>query len=323
MKRRELIKTGVGSVLGAIGGKAKAATVAPDPAPASPPVTEISQPGPQAKREAGLALALGGGAAKGFAHIPYLECLDELGVRPQQVVGTSMGAILGSLYCSGMSGLEIRAYTLDLFSKRQPLLKKLLLDTGQTWGSLFNFIAPAVIDPVVLLKAVLPGSLPDRFGELQIPLKVVATNFHRQSAVLLEEGDLLSAVAASSALPVLLTPVRREGMLLIDGGFVNPTPFDLLDRDQYLTVGIDVTGGASVDDGTTPGSLAVWMGSFSITLHSIVEAKLVSSHPDLLVSPPIDRFKTMEFFKVKDILEAADQGREHFKRNLERLLDRN
>jgi len=274
-------------------------------------------------RKEGIALALGGGAAKGFAHIPFLECLDELGVRPRQIAGTSMGAILGALYCSGMTGLDIRTYTLDLFARRRPLMQKLLLDTGDNWASLFNLVKPAVIDPEVMFGSILPDVLKQEFSDLEIPLKVVATDYHGQSQYVISDGPVLSAIAASSALPVLLTPVRRDGVLLIDGGFVNPTPFDVLDTlDDTATIGIDVTGSDSRDDGNTPGALQVWISSFNITLHSIVDAKLSGSRPDLLVRPPIGQFSTMDFFQVEAILTAADQARDAFKRQLDAVLDR-
>jgi len=294
-------------------GEAKASEGAEMPAggPASAPV----------KRQ-GLALALGGGAAKGFAHIPFLQALDELGVRPKQVAGTSMGAILGGLYCSGMSGRDIRAHTIDLFARRRLLLQKLLLNGGQTWSSVFNFYRPAVIDPEVLFAAVLPPVLPERFDQLEIPLKVVTCDFYRQSQYLITDGPLLSAIAASSALPVLLTPVRRDGRVLIDGGFVNPTPFDVLDADRFRTIGIDVTGPGRIDTGELPGSLQTWIGSFVITLHSIVAEKLKTKQPDLLVSPPVDGFRPMDFFDVEGILAAADGVKDDFKRTVAALMER-
>ncbi|WP_176082465.1 patatin-like phospholipase family protein [Martelella sp. HB161492] len=270
----------------------------------------------------GIALALGGGAAKGFAHIPYLECLDEMGVRPAQLAGTSMGAIMAALYAAGMSGKEIRESTLELFSEKEPLLRKLLLNNTNTWASLFNLMRPAVIDPEVLFKAVLPPVLPDDFAGLSIPLSVVATDFYRQSQAVLDHGALLPAISASAALPVLLTPVVIGDKVLIDGGFVNPTPFDVLDNGRYFTVGIDVTGSLPRDGTDLPGSLETWAGSFSITQRSIVLEKLKCGGPDLYVAPPVGQFATMDFFDVEAILSAADTGRDAFKHKIAALLER-
>lgn len=289
--------------------------------PAGEPAAEAG-PATREKRREGVALALGGGAAKAFAHIPVLEAFDDLGIRPAEMAGTSMGAILGSLYASGMSGREIRAYVVDLFIKRRPLLKKLFLDSGRPLSSLLNLTRPAIIDPIVLFEAVLPPDLPRRFADLQVPMKIVATDFHAQDAVVLEEGDLLPAIAASSALPVLLTPVRIGSRVLIDGGFTNPTPFDVLDASRFVSVGVDVTGIEVNDDGKLPGALETWIGSFSIVLHSLVTEKLKRKQPDLLIEPPVGTFKTMDFFRLEKLLAEVDRSKDRIKRDLEAVLER-
>ena len=273
--------------------------------------------------KSGLALALGGGAAKAFAHIPYLESLDSLGLRPAQVSGTSMGSILGALYCSGMSGRDIRNFVRETFNDRQRLLKKLLVDSGDTWGSLFNMFRPAVIEPEVLFEAILPASLPARIEALPTPLIVVATDFYKQSEHVMTSGPLISAIAASSTLPVLLTPVKRDNRVLIDGGFVNPTPFNRLDSERYMTIAIDVTGAEIADTGDIPTSFQTWTGSLSITQHSIVVEQLRYSHPDLFIAPGIGRFNPMDFFKIDAILAVADSEQDQFKRDIAALMHSN
>lgn len=268
-----------------------------------------------------FSLALGGGAAKAFAHIPILEAMDELGVRPAEMAGTSMGAILGGFYASGMSGKDIRSFTVELFTRKTQLFQKLFLTDGRTWSSLFNVVRPAIIDPIVLFETVFPPGLATDFAELRIPLKIIATDFYSQSQAVLDSGELLPAIAASSALPMLLTPVEVNGRVLIDGGFVNPTPFDVLQKDDHYTIAVDVTGAEFDASKGLPGGMETWIGSFSITLHSLVAAKLACSQPDLLIEPPIGKFKTMDFFKVEDLLEAAEPARETFKRGLSTLLE--
>ncbi len=285
----------------------------------SNPQTRIDRP--QGTGE--FALALGGGAAKAYAHIPYLQSLDSLGIRPKQMSGTSMGSIIGGLYAGGMSGTEIREYAIDLLTHRRSLIKRLLVDTGDTWGSLLNLMRPAVIEPEVLFKALMPEELPETFDKLGIPFAIVATDFYQQSEHVMRDGPLLSAIAASSALPVLLTPVSRDGRVLIDGGFVNPTPFDILDADRYFTIGIDVTGSTIEDDGAIPGSLETWAGSFSITEHSIVVEKLKNAAPDLLVTPDVGRYKPLDFFNIEAILASVDKEQDAFKRQIETLVEHN
>lgn len=281
-----------------------------------------SSPAGKQKQSDQFALALGGGAAKAFAHIPILEAMDDLGVRPAEMAGTSMGAILGGFYASGMSGKDIRAFTIELFTRKTQLFQKLFLKDGRTWSSLFDVSRPAIIDPVVLFETVFPTGLASDFSDLQIPLKIIATDFYSQSEVVLVEGEVLPAIAASSALPMLLTPVDIGGRILIDGGFVNPTPFDVLQQELYHTVAVDVTGAEFDTSKGLPSGMETWIGSFSITLHSLVAAKLDCRQPDLLIEPPIGRFKTMDFFKIEDLLEAAEPAGETFKRGLSTLLEK-
>ncbi|WP_305985649.1 patatin-like phospholipase family protein [Roseibium sp. MMSF_3544] len=285
--------------------------------------TKVSSQPTDNSEKNGFVIALGGGAAKAFAHIPILEALDELGVEPAEIAGTSMGAILGGLYASGMSGLEIRKYGIELFTPKTQLFQKLFLKDGRTWSSLFNMVRPAIIEPTVLFEKIFPETLADNFSDLRIPLRIVATDFYTQSQVILDEGPLLPAIAASSALPMLLTPVEINGRVLIDGGFVNPTPFDILDDGKHFTIGVDVTGTDFPRTSNLPSGMETWIGSFSITLNSLVTAKLQCVHPDLFVDLPIETYSPMDFFRIEDILAAAEPAKEPFKRELAALLDVN
>ncbi|QQM29151.1 patatin-like phospholipase family protein [Martelella lutilitoris] len=310
-RRNFLLAAGAGLMAGSARAQA--------PLSKDPAMADIAED--DSREKEGLALALGGGAAKAFAHIPYLESLDTLGIRPKEVAGTSMGSILGALYCDGMSGREIRDYVIDLFTRRQSLLKKLLIDTGDTWGSLINIFRPAVVEPEILFAALFPEGMARDFAGLEIPLTIVATDFYRQNEYVMREGPLLSAIAASSCLPVLLTPVRRDGRVLIDGGFVNPTPFDLLDKARYFTVAIDVTGTDVEDTGEIPGSFETWAGSFSITQRSIVAEKVKCARPDIFIEPAVGGFNPMDFFEVEDILAAAGSDQDAFKRRIEKIFN--
>ncbi|GGB45097.1 patatin [Roseibium aquae] len=269
----------------------------------------------------GFQLALGGGAAKAFAHISVLESIDELGIRPTAIAGTSMGAILGGFYSSGMPASEIRRFAVELFKRRSQLFQKLFLTGGRTWASLLDFGRPSIIDPLVLFETVFPAGLAETFEDLDIPLHVVATDFHTQSETVLSSGPLLPAIAASSALPMLLTPVVIGGRVLIDGGFVNPTPFDVFADKEVRTVAVDVTSSDFSTIKGLPSGIETWLGSISITFHSLVAAKLACSRPDLLIEPPIGHFKTMDFFKIEEILSAADASKEIYKRQVSNLLD--
>ncbi len=269
--------------------------------------------------ESSIALALGGGAAKGLAHIPVIEALDELGVKPRKIAGTSMGAIIGACYAGGMSGRELRAFAFELFEERLEFIRRVLTE-AESWASIFSISSPAIISPETLFSAVLPDTLPETFEDLDTALCVVATDFHAQSQVVIEKGLLMPAVAASSALPVLLTPVEINGRILIDGGFVNPTAFDIIRGAAQFTVAVDVTGKQMQPDTSVPGSLDTWIGASQIVLHSLVEEKLKHETPDLLLRPDVSAFHSFDFYKIEEILAASEPIKDEVKRGVERLF---
>ena len=270
-----------------------------------------------------IGLALGGGAAKGLAHIPMLEVLDELGVKPAIVAGTSIGAIVGANYAAGMTGREMRVFTLKLFANRTELLRRIAGRWPGALGTLWNPFTPAIFNGQTLIEILMPETLPLSFEKLKIPFVTVATDFYAQEQVLFESGELLPAIAASSALPALMTPVEHEGRVLIDGGFVNPTPFDILRDRADITVAIDVTGtNRTRQPGKLPSSLETAIGASQITLASIVKEKLRHGGPDVLVRPAINQFAALDFLKAAEILEAAEPAKEELKRKFSAAMER-
>ncbi|MEZ5926771.1 MAG: patatin-like phospholipase family protein [Hyphomicrobiaceae bacterium] len=268
-----------------------------------------------------LGLALGGGAARGYAHIPVLEALDDLGLRPKIIAGTSIGAILGAVYASGASGKEIREFATALFAKRTEVMRRLATNWPGNLMALWNPFTPAMLNGETLLGILMPESLPRDFADLEIPFIAVATDFYAQEQVLFDDGPLIPAIAASASLPALMKPVAIDGRILIDGGFVNPTPFDIIAPKVDLTLAVDVTGGKGPRaTGKMPNSVEAWVGAAQITLHSIVEEKLLHAAPDILIRPDVTRFAVLDFFKIKDILAAAEPAKEETKRRLDAYL---
>ncbi|HPG89945.1 MAG TPA: patatin-like phospholipase family protein, partial [Hyphomicrobium sp.] len=156
-----------------------------------------------------IGLALGGGGARGLAHIAMLEAFDELGIKPGIISGTSIGAIFGAAYASGISGKELRAHTKDVLSPRFGLLRDLFAARSQRLQSLLNPFSArtSFLDPLAVLDLVMPKTVKRTFEDLHIPLRIVASDFYDQEPVVFKDGELLQAVAASMALPVIFQPV--------------------------------------------------------------------------------------------------------------------
>lgn len=286
---------------------------------------------PTVRAYAPIALALGGGGARGIAHILALEAFDELGIKPARIAGTSAGALFGAAYASGLSAKLIRAHTEEMLSQRLDLVRQIFAARAQPISKLLSLVPlrNALLDPAVLLEAVLPKGVPRTFEALAIPLTTVACDFYAQCEVLHSSGELRPAIAASMALPVVFAPVMFAGRALVDGGFVNPLPFDVLANTGHITVAIDVSGGAP-DDTTTvalrdapraqPSAVDVMAASSQILQRSIVREKLKRVQPDILIECPVDDFSVIDFHRWREVLVAAAPVKEKLKRQLDRVL---
>lgn len=270
-----------------------------------------------------VALALGGGGARGLAHILALEALEELGVRPVAIAGTSIGAIFGAAYASGLSARRLRAHTEEVLSQRFDLVRQLLSARAEPVLKLLNIvpIRSALLNPEALLDLLLPTGVARDFNGLRIPLTVVATDFYRQEEVAISSGPLRPAIAASMALPAIFSPVVREGRALVDGGLVNPLPFDLLKGAADLTIAIDVSGGpGEVREGEVPSATEAVISSSQILQRSIVREKLKATQPDVYIDAAVDNFHVLEFYRFRAILKAAEPVKAELKTKLARLL---
>ena len=148
-----------------------------------------------------VALALGGGGARGLAHIGILEALDELGVVPKVIAGTSIGAIFGSAYASGMSGAEIRGHTIDVLTRRFDLVRDVFSARALSARSALNLFSGrgSLLEAEALLDIVLPKNGAETFEDLNIPLHVVTSDYYALESKVLTGGALKPAGAASMA----------------------------------------------------------------------------------------------------------------------------
>ncbi len=290
----------------------------------TPPAKVLQPPKPTLPvTQPTIALALGGGGARGLAHILMLEVFDELGLKPKVIAGTSIGALFGAAYASGLSARLIKAHTEEVLSQRLGLTRYLLSARSEPVQRFLNIlpIRSSLLKPELLLDHMLPSKVARDFAHLAIPLKVVATDFYAQEQIVLDSGDLRSAVAASMALPALFTPVTRDGRVLMDGGLVNPLPFDVLKGDADITVAIDVSGAAlGPGNRVQPTAFSALVSSSQILQRSIVREKLKAQQPDIYIDVEVDEFHVLEFHRFKQVMTAAGQAKDQLKRQLERVL---
>lgn len=260
-----------------------------------------------------LMVALSGGGAAGFGHIPVLEALDELGVKPSAMAGTSMGAVVAVCYASGLSGADMRAHVLDVLDDP---LRPLWLHVKEAVGRLRNPFSE--MDGEAALKLALPKDVPERLEALAIPTAVVATDYHARRAHVFREGPVLPVLGASVSIPGVFDPVSYEGRLYVDGGVSNNLPLDALPEGVCLAVDV---ASAPPDEGEgVPGTMALVAGSMRVMMRALLDAKLETCPPSVFVQPESRRFGALEFGKAREIMEAADPIKDEVKRKVEKAL---
>lgn len=271
-----------------------------------------------------IGIALGGGGAKGLAHIPMLEVLDELGLRPHRIAGCSVGSVIGVLYASGMSGRAIRELVGGLtISEDENWLESLFSENLGRW---FDFAElklgnGGVIDSAGLITFLRERIEAEQFGQLAIPLSVVATDFWSREQVVFDDGELWGAIKASIAIPGLLEPVERDGRVLVDGGLVNPVPYDLLFAECDVVIAVDVLGERSADSGEGPSYFETTFNTFQIMQNSIMREKRRQREPDIYLKPALQDVRVLEFYKADEIYAQAQGERERLQRLLRQRLD--
>lgn len=270
-----------------------------------------------------IGLALGGGGANGLAHITMLEVFDELGVRPDYMAGTSIGAIMAALYASGQTAADIRSLVdeviaqesdswQDLFLDRQLFRWMEFLDPGLGEGGLIrgDKIIAFLTDAIAV----------DTFKQLEIPLQVIATDLKSRRQVVLDSGSLAKAVQASMAVPGVFTPVTLNGRMLVDGGLVNPVPFDVLFESCDLVVAINVIG--VLEPISEPSFMDSTFMAVRIFQESILREKRERRAPDILIETDIKNIRLLHFHKFDAVDEQAQPAADRLRSALKKALNR-
>ncbi len=269
-----------------------------------------------------LALALGGGGARGLAHIAVIEALDEIGARPVAIAGTSVGALVGAAYASGMSGKRIRRFVISLAYDRAEVFRRLVATRAGSFGDLFStgLVGATQLNAEKFCAQFLPKGLRKSFGELAIPLTVIATDLHRREQVAFSAGPLAPALAASIALPTLMRPVVVDNKVLIDGGATNPLPFDQLWGRADILLAVDVSGEPNAQRHDVPNPWECILSTVVVMGSAITAEKLKHRTPDLVVRPNVGSFRTIDFLQASAILRASEPVKAELKDKLSALL---
>lgn len=259
-----------------------------------------------------LGLTLGGGGARGLAHIAFLKVLDELSIRPSVISGTSIGALIGALYASGQSGHDIAQHIKQLN----------LLDLISLVDFKWFHANDGLIGGDNIVKTLNKLTFNQRFEDLAIPLRVVATDFRRQEEVVFKEGDLIEAVRASISLPGIFEPVIKDNRVLIDGGIVNSLPYECIRDECNVLVAINVFGDKLLESKTPekPKLFEAIFMAFHIMESATMELKLSRSKPDVYYKPKLTNIDLLGFHQLDEIMadvqpEAA-QFRQYLQKNI-------
>ena len=238
-----------------------------------------------------IALVLGGGSARGFAHIGVIRVLEQEKIPIDLIVGTSVGSLIGAIYAYDVDSfdLEWSAFSLEREDIFDYGLMTVLKGLGAAKGEkLEAFIRSKV--PV--------GNIED----LQIPFAAVATDLNRGTRVILDKGAVTTAVRASCAVPGVFQPVEHEGRLLVDGGVIDNIPVAVArERGADLVIAVDI--GKNVENNDISNLLEVVLQSINIMASANARDK--AREADVLISPALGKVSMMDFKQKKFCMQAG------------------
>jgi len=253
--------------------------------PAAPP-PRLVPPQPKLPR---IGLALGGGAARGFAHIGVIQVLEEAGIKPDLVVGTSAGSLVAALYAAGRPG---------------PELARLALAMDESAITDWSFPGRGLIRGEALARYMREQTGGRTIEQLPLSLGIVATDLDSGAAMLFQRGDVGAAVRASSAVPAVFQPVKIGTREYVDGGLVSPVPVRFARQmGAELVIAVDIS---SPPDGNPTGDpFKLLLQTFAIMGRSINQFELKDA--DVVIRPRLVGVSSADFTARK---RAIDSGRE-------------
>ncbi|MBC7918189.1 MAG: patatin-like phospholipase family protein [Rhodoferax sp.] len=268
-----------------------------------PPIAVPSvEPPPVIKIPPRIGLALGGGAARGFAHVGVIQVLEEAGIRPNLVAGTSAGSLVAALYASGKSGNQLQRVAETMEEAAITDWKLPLFSSGMLRGD-------------ALARYVNGQVAGKRIEDMPLMLGILATDLHSGQDIVFQRGDTGVAVRASSAVPAVFEPVRISGRDYVDGGLVSPVPVRAARKmGAELVIAVDISSPPEAH--MSGGTLDILLQTFSIMGKSINSLELRDA--DIVIRPALTGVSSSDFSARK---RAIDAGRKAMLQMLPLLRD--
>jgi len=297
-------------------------------------------------RKPRIGLALGGGSARGWAHIGVIRALEQAGITPDFVCGTSIGALVGAVYAAGELA-QFEQWALNLKISDVISYMDVSLGSGLLKGErIMDFIRRDYVDRAI--------------EDLPIPFAAVSTSLKSGAEVWLREGSTLEAVRASIAIPGLFEPVLKEGAILVDGGLVNPVPVSLARAmGADFVIAVDLSSGvleqkhklhdqkelsddkksewgkklqAGLDtlvpafernESDLPSLLNVITSSINIMQIRITRSRMAGDPPEVIVSPHLAHVGLLDFHRAKESIAAGERAMKAMLPTLKERYDSN
>ena len=261
-------------------------------APPTPPVVTPTMSVAIPKTPPKIGLALGGGAARGFAHVGVIQVLEEAGITPVLVTGTSAGSLVAALYASGKNGAQL-----------QKVAETMEESTIADWT--LPFFGRGVLRGEALAKYVNLQVGQKPIEAMPMPLGIVATDLNSGNDMLFQRGDTGTAVRASSAVPAVFTPVKINGHEYVDGGLSSPVPVRAARKmGAELVIAVDIS--SPPEASSASGTIEVLLQTFSIMGKSINGFELKDA--DVVVRPVLTGVSSSDFSSRKRSIEAGRQA---------------
>lgn len=260
-----------------------------------------------------IVLVLGGGGARGIAHIGVLKILEENDIRPDIIVGVSMGAIVGAVYGLGYSPKEMMDFANSLKAKQ---IAGMFRARPQKAG---------LINPQKAFDLLNQHFVKDQdFSAFKIPVKIVAASLQSGRETIIKSGDIIQALRASSAVPGIFPPVNTGEDLLTDGGVLNPTPVDIAHQEGAdVIIAVDLVA-KKFTPIEKPNILRTLLQTYEIVRSEAVRNKFSKTDQSLILIEPLMRsvFDSFRFHRLAGFLDSGEKAAAQALPEIKKLLNR-